>query len=104
MPLSDSTARVLVEGASLCNQTEIQELAFHHAAITTIRHGYDRFIVQSADAGSRSAGRYGSQPHDAFTIRMYREGDPEGKEALAAREALGEDWESIVESGGRKNC
>ena len=52
----------------------------------------------------------GGQPiiagsHDqALTIKMFRNNDPAGANAISARQQLGPDWQKTVESGGPKTC
>ena len=106
IPLSGNTARVLVEVSPLCSNPAVaaQELALHHASIATINRGFDRFVVQSAEAGSRTGNQYGSIARDSITIRMFRTNEEGAAEALDARTILGPDWEEVVRSGGRKNC
>lgn len=98
-------ARITVEAGSLCSAVQAQDLALHHASIATINYGFDRFIILSADAGSRSSGSaYGGMPRDTVTIRMFQAGEDGADEALDARTILGPNWEEVVKSGGRKTC
>ena len=106
IPLSGNMARVLVEVSPLCSNPAVaaQELALHHASVATIDRGFDRFVVQSAEAGSRTGNQYGSIARDSVTIRMFRTGEEGSEEALDARTILGANWEGVVRSGGRKSC
>ena len=106
IPLSGNTARVLVEVSPLCSNPAVaaQELALHHASVATIARGFDRFVVQSAEAGSRTGNQYGSIARDSVTIRMFHTGEEGSEEALDARTILGPNWEEVVRSGGRKSC
>ncbi len=43
--------------------------------------------------------------HDqALAIRMFKEGDPNGANAVPAREVLGPDWEAKVKEGAVRTC
>ena len=60
--------------------------------------------------GNSQTTTYGGQPiiagsHDqALTIKMFRNSDPAGANAISARQQLGPDWQKTVESGGSKTC
>ena len=119
--LSSNQARVLVDAATVCGPTGAQSVAYQHAAVATIRQGHDRFLVLNIGSSRRTAGgststygqggpstttfntpwtRHGSDLH----IEMFREGDPQGLDAVSARDILGDDWQAIVERGGPGTC
>lgn len=60
--------------------------------------------------GQTTTTTYGGQPiiagsHDQdLTIKMFREDDPAGANAVSARQVLGPEWQSIVSSGGKHTC
>ncbi len=48
MPLTENTARVLVE-CSMCSVTDLQQHGFNHAAATTIHCDFDEFVIESIE-------------------------------------------------------
>ena len=100
IPLSKNTARVVVE-CSLCSVTDVQHHAFYHAATTTLKCGYDEFVIQTIESGQRGtagSGYYEEMPHGVIIIGMYKAGDsPEAGSGFDARQILGEHWEEIVQ-------
>jgi hypothetical protein len=46
-----------------------------------------------------------SGTHDqAFAIRMFKDGDPNGANAIPARDILGPEWEALVKEGAVRTC
>lgn len=138
MPLSADTLRISVEAAPICGSTGAQNVAFKRAAVETIRHGFDRFIILNGQAqnnvqmavlpptgattygsgtitgtpgmatysGSSTTEFSGGGPmfygtHDqSLVVKMFKDGDPAGQNAVSARMALGEKWQEEVASKG----
>ena len=104
--------------------TDIQRIAFKQAAVATLQHGFDQFVIVSTDSGSRLTSYYqpaittygststfiggttffGNTPHRELTIMMFHDGDPDADEALDARTVLGPDWADIVNEGEPDTC
>ncbi|CAN1520617.1 hypothetical protein MCELHM10_01086 [Paracoccaceae bacterium] len=98
------------------------------AAVETIRLGFDRYIITNSDAqdnvgvvgyNTQTFGTYGYGGFNANTyatpiiggsrdatvvVVMFKASDPQGRQALDARQALGADWQSIVEKGAPNTC
>jgi hypothetical protein len=90
-------------------------MAVRQASVETIRRGYDRFIILAGQAGQSVVGHtpvvvqgtggggfiaYGGAPmvarEQGIVIKMFREGDPAGSNAISARETLGPRWREIA--------
>jgi hypothetical protein len=60
--------------------------------------------------GNSQTTTYGGQPiiagsHDqALTIKMFRNNDPAGANAISARQQLGPEWQNIVQKGAPSTC
>jgi len=142
MPLAGDTLEITSSAAPICGAAGAQSVAVRRAAIETISHGYDRFIVVNAAAQNNvgvigytplqattngTANVYGNgnfatgygqsntyvtggQPiigghHDqALVIKMFKDGDPAGANAVSARQTLGPDWQQKVSEGLSTTC
>ena len=126
MPLSANSVLVAVDAAPACGAAGAQRVAFQHAAVATIRYGFDGFIVDSVQSGSQVAGAYQApstattvgdvttvnpgfitllnRPNYTLAITMFQASDASGANALDARAVLGRDWREIVEAGGPTRC
>lgn len=131
---SGNTAIVQASAAPVCGQAGAARVAQRQAAITTIRAGFDRYIITSADAANnvtvsqlpgsyQTSGRIGGgglfsatttyrpgptivagSHESAFGIRMFHDGEPGAENALSARATLGEDWAEKVKQGALTTC
>jgi hypothetical protein len=98
-------------------------MAARSAAVETIRHGYDKYIIMGSQAqnnvgvvghtpmtaqttyggGYAHTTVYGGHPivagtHDhGLVVKMFREGDPQGANAISAVQTLGPKWRDIVD-------
>jgi hypothetical protein len=114
IPLAQDTFQITASTAPVCGSAGAEQVAFKQAAVQTIRRGYDRFMIIGGQASSNVVGAtpivvqrtgYGSamvsggQPMVAhgqgLVVKMFRDGDPAGANALSARQSLGPDWEEI---------
>jgi hypothetical protein len=112
IPMSQDTFQITAAAAPACGVAGAQRVAVQQAAAETIRRGYDRFIIMGGQAGADYVGstpvvvqRFGyggamvsgGQPmvshSQGLMVRVFRNGDPSGANALSARETLGPDWE-----------
>jgi len=143
MPLAADTIQITASAAPVCGASGAQAVAVHRAAVETIRHGFDRFIVLGAQAennvhmavlppnqattygsgtvtanpytntasyqGSSTTTYSGGGPivfgsHDqSVVIKMFRDGDPAGQNAVPARATLGDKWQEEV-AGNDRTC
>ena len=98
------------------------------AAVETIRLGYDKYVIADSayqdnvrvvGYNTQTYGTYGYGGFNANTyaspimggsrdaaviVYMFKSGDPQGRQAIDARKALGADWQAIVEKGAPTTC
>jgi hypothetical protein len=53
LPLSNNSVQITTSAAPVCGTAGAQRTAFQNAAIETLRHGYDSFIVTGAQVQDR---------------------------------------------------
>lgn len=101
IPLAQDTVQITARAERFCGAAGAEKLALKQAAVETIRRGYDRFIVINAQASESYAGVMASgQPRIALNqglvIKMFKDGNPQGANALPARDTLGPDWQEQI--------
>lgn len=126
---SKDTAIVQTSAAPICGGRGAARVAYKQAAVSTIRAGYDSFIIVGGSAQNnvraiQTPGRYQTygqmnpyggfsatttyQPgamivagsHDqSFGVKMFKAGDAGASNAISAREVLGPEWAKIVKNG-----
>lgn len=130
---SADTAIVQASAEAACGSTGAARVAQRQAAIETIKAGYDRYVIFDAAAANnvqlaQLPGTYNSsstvtgnfitttttyQPgamistgnyDQSFSIKMFKDGDPNGSSALSAREILGPKWPELIKSGSVTTC
>lgn len=121
VPVSSNMVRVMVDAHPSCGPTGAQKLAVDTAAVATIQGGYDRFRVLAFNDRSVSSGVWtipqtttfqgntaitgpgfsgiARRHHNALQVQLFRDGDPEGADAIDARRHLGVDWQKKVKRG-----
>lgn len=118
IPLAQDTFQVTTTAAPMCGAHDAQQVAFKQAAIETIRRGYDRFLIAGGQSASRvightpiyieSTGYGGAIAHggapmvshgQGLIVKVFRDGDPAGANALSARQTLGPDWQEVANKG-----
>ncbi len=123
LPLSGNVVSIRVEAARVCGLQGVRNLALKHAAVATIRGGFDRFFMNLGQGDYRitgtatsSSGSYGaghssssttsflSSPFQTVTVEMFKNGESEGANALDARNILGPKWQEVVKKGGPRTC
>lgn len=114
MRLANDTVRVNVSTAPIYGALEPERRAMVMAAEETLKNGYDKFLVVDGQSAYHSnvLGVTGGQAHGTYargygsyhatgpstiamprfqtavTIKMFREGDPAGANAISAREVM----------------
>lgn len=117
----------------MCGATGSSKVAERQAAIETLKAGFDRYIIVGADSANnvrtmRTGGTYnttgtvyGNQinatttytpgpiiaagRHDtAFSIKMFKDGDPGASRAISARSTLGPNWANEIKRGAMTTC
>lgn len=134
MPLSADTFQLLASAAPVCGSAGAQRVAIRRAAIETINRGFDRFLILDAAAANnvRVAGYTPVQAHTTGTIygntmmatttysggypivagthdqglivKMFKDGDPRGANAISARTTLGSTWQEAVKERAATTC
>jgi hypothetical protein len=109
IPLSNDTVQISVTAAPACGGAGAAGVASRQAAIETIRRGFDRYMIMGSE-GQNNTGvgyawnRYGGTAvpmgtHDhGLLVKMFKEGDPKGVNAISARQLLGPNWAEAVQS------
>jgi hypothetical protein len=66
MPLAQDTVQITSHAAPVCGGAGAQKVAFQRAAVETIRHGYDRFLILGGEAQTETR-VLGYTPTTAYT-------------------------------------
>ena len=79
------------------------------AGVETIRRGYDKYVLLDHGTGSVITGvnQYGQVSRagkGSVIVKMFKEGDPAGANALSARGLLGPSWQEIVNKKEKSSC
>lgn len=117
MPLSQDSFALTSTGLGGCGARGAERVAFQQAAATTLRKGYDRFVVaqnvrdarlDSASSMLWTAASGGMQFNHTYSqnmqVKMFREDDPAGANAISAREVLGPHWQLALNPETTYEC
>lgn len=117
MPLSQDSFALTSTGLGGCGARGAERVAFQQAAATTLRKGYDRFVVaqnardarlDSASSMLWTAASGGMQFNHTYSqnmqVKMFREGDPAVANAISAREVLGPQWQLALNPETTYEC
>ena len=118
VPVGEDTIEITVHVATICDGRDAERLARRHAAVETIRRGFDDYIVIGSVGGdhmaeeepatarttlSGSSGRTlfsEDAPllahHRVLTVRMFQAGEGDSAATVSARAVLGDEWEAVV--------
>ena len=124
--LDGDTVEITVRVATICDGTDAERLAHRHAAVETIRRGFEDYIVVDSVGGDHLADHapltarstlYGNSStpilsgnapllahHRVLTVRMFPAGQGESSATVSAHAVLGDDWEAIVTKGAPATC
>ena len=111
---------------TICDGRDAERLARRHAAVETIRRGFDDYVVIGSVGGdhvadeapatarttlSGSSGRTLFSEHAPLlahhrmlTVRMFRAGEGDSAETVSARAVLGDEWEALAAHGAPRTC
>lgn len=128
MPVAQDIVVISSQAAPVCGSVGAQKVAIKQAAVETIRRGYDRYLIVGGeyrnDVGvvgytpvmahttgsvygnniSATTTYSGGEPiiagshRQGLVVKMFRDNDPAGANALSARTELGPKWAEIVKS------
>lgn len=130
--LAQNVVRIDASAAPACGAAGAMALVNRMAAVETIRLGYDKYYIAAMDAQNnvrviaanyRTTGNIRPSPtgatftgtttanpivtgsRDASVVAvMFKKNDPEGRNALDARQALGPGWQDVVAKGSPTTC
>jgi len=125
-PVGADTIEITVHVGTICDGSDAERLARRHAAVETIRRGFDDYVVVGSFGGdhmadeepatarttlSGSSGRTlfsEDAPllahHRVLTVRMFRAGEGDSAATVSARAVLGDEWEAVVAKGAPNLC
>ena len=125
-PAGEDTIEITVHVATICDERDAERIAQRHAAVETVRRGFDDYIVigsiggdhvaEEAPATARtilsgdSGGMLLSEDapllahHRMLTVRMFRAGEGDSAATVSARAVLGDEWEAIAAQGAPNTC
>jgi hypothetical protein len=114
MPLSQDTFRLLTSAAPVCGPVGAQNVAIRRAAIETINRGFDRFVILDAASAdtvrvvgySAATGTpiFAGGHSQGLIVKMFKDSDPNGANAISARAALGAKWEDAIKESASTTC
>lgn len=126
VPVGADTIQIAVRVATICDAADADRLARRHAAVETIRRGFQDFAVVDSVGGDHMAEQApetartnlfgaGAAPlfsedapllahHRVLTVRMFHAGEGESETTVSARAVLGDDWEARVTKGAPATC
>ncbi|WP_157054254.1 hypothetical protein [Ruegeria sp. 6PALISEP08] len=130
--LAQNIVRIDVSTAPACGSSGARKLVSRMAAVETIRLGYDKYLIAAMDAENNvrvvganynttgtlntygNTGRntgyttatpiYGGTQDAAIVAIMFKQQDPEAKNAIDARTTLGANLAEVVAKGTPNTC
>ena len=125
-PLDANTIEITVRVATICDGRDAERLAHLHAAVETIRRGFEDYVVIDSFGGDHLADHapltarstlYGSSStpissgdapllahHRVLTVQMFQAGRGESSATVSAHAVLGDDWKALVAKGAPATC
>ena len=126
VPVGADTIEITVHVGTICDGSDAERLARRHAAVETIRRGFDDYVVTGSVGGDHVAeaepatarttlsGGSGRTlfsedapllaHHRMLTVRMFRAGAGDSAETVSARTVLGDEWEAVAAKGAPNTC
>lgn len=102
VPLANDMIQINTTAAPICGGAGAANVASKNAAVETLRHGFDKYVIVGSEAASDIVGiHYGviQRSHDqGLIVKMFKNEDPQGANAISAREVLGAKWAEIIKS------
>jgi hypothetical protein len=102
MPFSANTVQITTSGDKNCSDAGVQKVAMTDAAITTIKNGFDSFMIVSGQNQDTSG--VGGPVDQSIVVRMFHSGDQGASTAISAQAFLGTNWQAKVASGFPSSC
>ena len=126
VPVGEETVEITVHVGTICDGRDAERLARRHAAVETIRRGFDDYVVIGSVGGDHTAGEEpatartilsGSSGrtlfsedapllahHRVLTVRMLQAGEGDSAATVSARAVLGDEWEAVAAKGAPNTC
>lgn len=100
MPLTKSMAQITSIVTPPCDAEGAHKVANERAAVETLKYGYQRFVIVNYNpiAGD-PPGNSTSMPSahsQELTVKMFNPGEKGYREAISAKDVLGQDWEDAL--------
>ena len=102
--LSKSRFQVATTTAPICGRSGATKITSKVAAIEVIKRGGDMFIIDTARTSSEYSGGLMPRAQQGITVEMVDRDHAAYKDALSAREVLGDKWEKQVKKGKPSTC
>lgn len=120
--LANNMVRIDVSAAPACGSSGALRLVEKMAAVETIRLGFDKYIIAGTDSqnnvrvvganyqpnyatgGIQATPIIGGSRDAAVTVVMFKSSDPNGVNAIDARQVLGANWQQVVSEGAPNTC
>lgn len=118
VPVGADTIEITVHVGTICDGGDAERLARRHAAVETIRRGFDDYVVIGSVGGDHTAGEEAPTArttlsggsgrtlfsedapllahHRVLTVRMFQAGEGDSAATVSARAVLGDEWEAVV--------
>ena len=125
-PVGEDTIEVTVHVGTICDGRDAERLAQRHAAVETIRRGFDDYVVigsvggdhmaeeEPATARTTLSGGSGRTlfsedapllaHHRVLKVRMFQAGAGDSAASVSARAVLGDEWEAVAAKGAPITC
>ena len=125
-PVGADTIEITVHVGTICEGRDAERLARRHAAVETIRRGFDDYVVIGSFGGDHTADEEtatartilsGSSGrtlfsedapllahHRVLTVRMFQAGEGDSAATVSARAVLGDEWDAVVAKGPSATC
>ncbi len=103
MQLAQDRVQITASASPVCGITGPQNLAQRQAAIETLRHGFDSFVIEGAEHQWMPHGNNIAHSQEVV-VKMFHEGQPGSADALSARDVLGPQWQQIIAQQNANTC
>ena len=125
-PVGTDTIEITVHVGTICDGRDAERLARRHAAVETIRRGFDDYVVIGSAGGDHMAEEEPATArttlsgvsgrtlfsedapllahHRVLTVRMFQAGEGDSAATVSARAALGDEWEALAAKGAPTTC
>ncbi|TNJ40466.1 hypothetical protein FGE21_17770 [Phaeobacter sp. B1627] len=100
-PMSKDTFKISTVAAPVCGPSGARNVALKIAAIEVIRRGGDKFVLTG---GASQTDLWRGTHNQSMVVKVIPEGSSEARNALSARNQLGDNWEEFIAKGTPTTC